>query len=158
MFCLASEYALRSLSELARYPQGEWVLTARLAKPHGIPVHYLAKVLQTLARRGVLESQRGRQGGFRLSRPPGEISAYDVVDALEDVGTLERCVMGEKECNDATACPMHTIWTGFRSKFTEALKAASLKDLAAFQNLRPDFPPIGELRAGKISKAASRIP
>ncbi|HMS17188.1 MAG TPA: Rrf2 family transcriptional regulator [Planctomycetota bacterium] len=156
MFCQASEYALRSLSELVRYPEGEWVLTAQLAKPHEIPVYYLAKVLQTLARRGLLESQRGRNGGFRLSKHAGEISAYDVVLALEDVRSLERCVMGEKECSDATACPMHAMWKGFRSQFTEALKTTSLKDLAAFQNLRPNFPQVGDHRSRKVAKGPPR--
>ncbi|MBK8207051.1 MAG: RrF2 family transcriptional regulator [Planctomycetes bacterium] len=138
MFSQASEYALRALTELARYPAGEWVLVTQIADPLAIPVHYLAKVLQTLARRGVLESQRGRQGGFRLAKPAWDITAYDVVRELDDVRSLESCVMGEGECSDATACPLHSLWKNIRQRFVTALETTTLKDLAEFQEHRPD--------------------
>src|SRR5690606_28457725 len=95
MFSQASEYALRALTELARCGREEWILTGDLAEMLGVPVHYLAKVLQTLARKGVLESQRGRQGGFRLAEAPEETTVYDVVRELDDVRQLENCIMGE---------------------------------------------------------------
>lgn len=138
MFSQASEYALRALTELARFPSGDWVLTSQLAESLNIPVHYLAKVLQTLARRGLLESQRGRQGGFRLALPPEQITAYDVVRALDDVQSLEECVMGERECSDATACPLHSLWKTIKQRFRHALETNTLQDLAAFQEKRPD--------------------
>ena len=138
MFSQASEYALRALTELARHPEGEWVLVSQLADPLNIPVHYLAKVLQTLARRGVLESQRGRQGGFRLARPAWDVTADDVVRELDDVRWLETCVMGEHDCSDATACPLHVLWKGIRQRFLSALESTTLKDLADFQDQRPD--------------------
>lgn len=138
MFSQASEYALRALTELARFPAGDWVLTSQLAESLNIPVHYLAKVLQSLARRGLLESQRGRQGGFRLALPPEQITAYDVVRALDDVQSLEECVMGERECSDATACPLHALWKTIKQRFRHALETNTLKDLAAFQEKRPD--------------------
>ena len=147
MFSQASEYALRALTELARYPEGEWVLTTQLADPLELPVHYLAKVLQTLGKRGLLDSQRGRMGGFRLAKPAVEITAYDVVKALDDVRTLESCTVGEGECSDDTACPLHTLWQSLRQRFVEALETTTLKDLAEFQEQRPGsvrLPAIGE--------------
>jgi Rrf2 family protein len=137
MFSQASEYALRAATELARLPRGEWALTAQLAAALHLPSHYLGKVLQTLARRGLMESQRGRQGGFRLARPAESISAYDVVHALDDVRMLESCIMGENSCSDETACPLHSLWKGIRSRFLEMLQSTTLKDFAEFQDQRP---------------------
>lgn len=138
MFSQASEYALRALTELARSEKQEWVLTSQLAEQLQIPVHYLAKVLQILARRGLLESQRGRQGGFRLARSPAEVTAWDVVSELDDARALHSCIMGESECSDETACPLHSLWKTIRDRFIRMLQTTTLRDLARFQDTRPD--------------------
>ena len=150
MFSQASEYALRALTELARCGREEWVLTGDLAELLGVPVHYLAKVLQTLARKGVLESQRGRQGGFRLAEPPEELTVYDVVRELDDVRQLESCIMGESDCSDDTACPLHTLWRDIRDEFVESLQNTTLKDLAEFQDNRPG--------SGRLSIVKPKLP
>jgi Rrf2 family transcriptional regulator, iron-sulfur cluster assembly transcription factor len=137
MFSQASEYALRAMAELARKPAGEWVLTSQLASNLELPAHYLAKVLQTLARRGLLDSQRGRQGGFRLAHSPESITAYDVVHALDDVRMFETCIMGESSCSDETACPLHSLWKGIRNSFLEVLQTTTMRDFAEFQDRRP---------------------
>ncbi len=157
MFSQASEYALRAATELARMPQGEWVLTAQLAAALDLPSHYLGKVLQNLARRGLLESQRGRQGGFRLARPAGSISAYDVVRALDDARMLESCIMGENTCSDDTACPLHSLWKGIRTRFLEMLQSTTLKEFAEFQDRRPcstRMPRVFDVPSGGVAKAA----
>lgn len=135
MFSQASENALRALTILAGCEQGQWVLAHDLAELLNIKVHYLAKVLQTLARRGVLESHRGRQGGFRLARPAQTITLWDVVAELDDVSKLEGCVMGEDTCSDETACPLHTLWKDLRTKFKEKLQNTTLQQLADFPRL-----------------------
>ncbi|MCA8913278.1 MAG: RrF2 family transcriptional regulator [Planctomycetes bacterium] len=150
MFSQASEYALRALTELARCDPQEWVLTSQLAKLLDVPVHYLAKVLQTLARRGILESQRGRQGGFRLGMSPDDVSAYDVVRELDDIRSLESCIMGENDCSDDTACPLHALWKTIRDEFVDALRNTTLRDLADFQEARPG--------SGRLAAVKSKLP
>lgn len=131
-FSRASEYALRALTELARCEPEQWVLASDLAELLGSPVHYLGKVLQTLARRGLLDSQRGRQGGFRLARPATEITAWQVVNELDDVRKLEACVMGEAECSDDNPCPLHELWREIRDRFFNKLQSTTLAQLAEF--------------------------
>ncbi len=133
MFSQASEYALRALSELARCEPDEWVLAGDLAELLNLPSHYLAKVLQKLARQNILDSQRGRLGGFRLARPATEISIYDIVAQLDDLRSLESCVMGEADCSDDTACPMHQLWRGIRDEFVASLQNTSLAQMGEFQ-------------------------
>ncbi|MCK6439256.1 MAG: Rrf2 family transcriptional regulator [Planctomycetes bacterium] len=132
LFSQASEYGLRATVELARSSPGEWLLTADLAARLSVPTHYLAKVLQTLARRGILESQRGRQGGFRLAKAAKDISAWDVIVELEDVRRLDSCVMGETVCCDEQPCPLHQVWKNIRSLLVHTLQMMSLQDLAQF--------------------------
>lgn len=136
MFSQASEYALRALTVLAQSDNSQWILAQDLANCLGVRVHYLAKVLQVLARRGILESQRGRAGGFRLARKPEDITLWDVVTELDDVRRLEGCVMGEDECSDETACPLHTLWKEIRTRFKSKLQGTTLLNLAQFP--RPD--------------------
>lgn len=146
MFSQASEYALRALTELARCDRDEYVLAGHLAEVLDVPAHYLAKVLQLLARRGILESQRGRQGGFALARDATEITAYDVVKQLDDLGSLESCIMGESDCSDETACPLHELWAKLRDKFMGDLMSTNLRDLAEFQETRPGSGRLNVLR------------
>lgn len=133
MFSQASEYALRALTELARCKPGDCVLTQDIADFLDVPVHYLGKILQTLTRRGILESQRGRFGGFRLARDPREISAYDVVAELDDMRKFESCILGETACSDEHPCPFHTIWTEMRENFLRKLRETTMMDLAVFE-------------------------
>ncbi len=152
MFSQASEYALRALTELARAEGEQWVLTSQLAQRLAVPVHYLAKVLQVLARRGMLESQRGRQGGFRLARPAREITAWDVVQELDDTRALYGCIMGESECSDETACPLHRLWKTIRDQFLQMLQTTTLRELAKFQDKRTDS---FRLRAVRLARNAT---
>ncbi len=158
MFSQASEYALRALTELARCDRQEWILTGDLAELLGVPVHYLAKVLQTLARKGVLESQRGRQGGFRLAESPENITVYDVVRELDDVRQLESCIMGESDCSDDTACPLHNLWRDVRDEFVESLQNTTLRELAEFQEKRPGSSRLTIVKPKLPVVKASKVP
>ena len=79
----SSAHAIRVLTFLAQQPAGEFQLVRRLADALELPAPYLAKILQPLTNRGLLESQRGRGGGFRLARAPAELSLRQIVDALD---------------------------------------------------------------------------
>ena len=73
MFSQASEYALRALTELARCEKGEWVLAGDMAELLDVPVHYLAKVLQTLARKGIQAARRGNTSEKVFNKLPQDI-------------------------------------------------------------------------------------
>lgn len=133
MFSQATEYALRSLTEIARASDGQWVLAHDLAEQLRIPGHYLSKILQNLTRAGFLDSQRGRQGGFRLASGAEKLTVWDVICQLDDVRKLESCIMGEARCADDDACPLHAIWKDVRARFKAKLENTTLADLAAFK-------------------------
>jgi len=85
------EWGLHCCVALGWIGQDQVVSTARLAARFGLPAAYLNKSLQALARAGILVSSAGPKGGFRLARPPGEITLLDVVDAIEGKEAPFRC-------------------------------------------------------------------
>jgi Rrf2 family protein len=123
-----TRYALQGLTELARRPEGEVVEAKELARETGAPPSYLAKIMQTLARQGVIDSYRGR--GYALPGPPEEISLRDVVSAMDgDDGFWEGCIFWREECSDANPCPLHFRWRSLRPTFNEGIGGVTLADL-----------------------------
>jgi Rrf2 family protein len=85
------EWSLHCAWLLAQVPEGQPVSSRRMAEFYGLPPAYLSKLLKSLVRAGVLDATTGPRGGFRLARPPGEITVLDVVDAVEGGDPLFRC-------------------------------------------------------------------
>lgn len=127
----SGKYAVRAMAYIAaREDPSEPVSAAEVAEAEAIPPYYLAKVLQDLARAGVLESVRGRGGGFRLVRGASRIPVLEVLDAVEDVSRLtSECILGLDECSDEASCPMHTMWKSFRENLLARMEAMTVADL-----------------------------
>lgn len=77
------EWALHCVTVLALVPADRALPGSRLAEFHGVPSAYLAKALQALSRAGIVASEPGRRGGYRLARPPAGVTVLDVVRAVE---------------------------------------------------------------------------
>lgn len=138
MISRASEYAIRSLTYLASQPPGSFHLARDMGELLAIPAPFLAKILQPLVARGLVQSQRGRSGGFRLAKAPSEVSLYEVVEAEEHLARLGQCMLGQAECSDARACPLHEYWKSTCDSFLGTLATTSLQDLVRFSESRPD--------------------
>ena len=138
----SSEYAIRALTHLARQPNGGFCLVREMAEELGIPAPFLGKCLQPLVARGLLESQRGRRGGFRLVRPAEEVLLFQIVDAHERLDRPRPCVLGQNRCDDEHACPMHDFWKRGADAFDARLRTTSLADLVGFCEENPgcEFP------------------
>lgn len=135
----SSEYAIRALTYLAQQKAcEEFCLVRDMSRSLGIPAPFLGKVLQPLVARGVLLSQRGRNGGFRLARPPEQISLFQVVDSQEHISRSRQCFLGQVECTDERACPLHDFWKTASNNFLTRLASTTLLDLLRFCQERPE--------------------
>lgn len=105
MFSQTAEYALRAVACLARRP-AEPITTQQLALVSRVPAGYLAKILQALARAGVVSGQRGLNGGFLLARPAEELTLLDVVRVADGSRRITSCPMGLPE-HGTRLCPLH---------------------------------------------------
>ena len=97
---------------------------------------YLAKIINSLSRKGLVTTQRGVGGGVTLARPATDISMYDVCVALDDPVIRSTCMLGTAPCSDERACPAHKVWTATRGKVLDFLRETSVADIAAFETKR----------------------
>lgn len=125
-----AEYALRAATSLAGRAPDELVQAAELAEELDVPANYLSKILHQLAAAGVLESRRGRGGGFRLAVPAGALSLVRVVAPFDSVGAERRCVLGGAVCSDRNACAAHERWKPISTALHEFLRDTTVSELA----------------------------
>ena len=129
IYSATTEYAIRALAHMATLPPGERILARDLAAATGVPRQFLGKILHRLARLGMLESAKGRGGGFRFAEDASAITLANVVEAVEGENVMKLCVLGLDECNDSQPCPMHDQWKAFRDRLTEKVHSATFMDL-----------------------------
>lgn len=130
MLTRTAGYALHAALAIAEMgSDGEPVRANQLSDALGIPANYLAKILQSLARDGVLMSERGRNGGFRLARPPEEIALLEVVAGFDDLGRERQCLLGRGTCTDVGGCPAHKEWREASAPAFRFFESKSLADL-----------------------------
>lgn len=129
MISQGAEYALRAVLWLAANP-GAPETTARIAEVTRVPAGYLSKVLQGLGRAGIVVSNPGRSGGFRLTRPAEEIRLLDVVNAVDPITRITKCPLGI-ESHDPTLCPLHQRLDRVIASVEAAFAESTIADLVA---------------------------
>lgn len=130
IYSRSAEYGIRALVHMAAIPPDEFAMARTIAADEEIPPQFLAKILQDLARVGLLKSTKGPGGGFRLARPATEVSLLSVVEAIDGADRLRRCIAGQPECTDQAVCGMHHSWKVLRSRIIDYLGGTSIADVA----------------------------
>jgi Rrf2 family iron-sulfur cluster assembly transcriptional regulator len=125
-----SQYAIQALIYLATQPRGRPVLNREIADSLGVPTAYLAKILHDLSRGQILDSIRGRHGGFILRSDAEQTSLLDIVFLLEGIRVRRECLLGLKECGDEMACPVHRRWKRVKQEMIAYLGGLTLSHLA----------------------------
>lgn len=134
MLTQTGEYALRAMVYMARKGEGVFCGVREIAAATDVPANYLAKILQQLARAGVLDSQKGFGGGFKVARKLSKITLLDIIDPLERVDKFRQCVLGQRLCNDEVACPLHHTWKAISGQYLGSLQNTTLQDVADFRS------------------------
>ncbi|HEY8477856.1 MAG TPA: Rrf2 family transcriptional regulator [Chloroflexota bacterium] len=127
-----SHYGLRAMTELAKaYHQGPLPLS-EIAQVEHLPLPYLEQVIATLREAGLVEATRGRHGGYRLSRPPAQITVGEVVRVLEGPIALVDCVADDYvagSCEVETKCVSRVVWQRVKDSINSVLNSTTLADL-----------------------------
>jgi Rrf2 family protein len=123
------DYALRACAELAAAGQGP-VKGERLAQAQEIPLKFLENILLDLKHAGLVQSQRGAEGGYWLSLPPEEISLADVIRAVEGPIANVRGLRAEQVEYGGPAAPLREVWVAVRANLRSVLETVTLADLA----------------------------
>lgn len=122
-------HATTALIALAELSPGSFLGADEIALRVKAPRNYLGKILKRLAEVGLLESQKGKGGGFRLARPPETISLYDIVEPIDRISRWEGCFLGRPSCSDEGGCPVHGRWALVRSLYLDFLRSTKLAEL-----------------------------
>lgn len=125
-----TDYGTMVLAELAaQRPQlrsaGQLAETTRIGHPT------VSKLLKSLARAGLVNSERGSHGGYTLSRPADEISAAQIIDALEGPLSITECSSTEGQCDFEAWCHVGSAWQQINERIRGTLGEVSLADLCA---------------------------
>jgi Rrf2 family protein len=129
MFSKTTRYALWVLVALAESSPGGYLQSRGMAKRLRIPGPYLAKVLYTLSKNDVVESVRGRMGGYRLKQPAGNLSLKTLLEIFEPESFAPVCIIGNPDCPGAS-CRRHRVWQKMQSNFIETMEGTTIVDIS----------------------------
>lgn len=121
-------YAVTAMLDLALHGTERPVPLAAIARRQGISLSYLEQLFTRLRQRGLVTSARGPGGGYRLARPPSEISVGEVMVAVDEPVDATRCG-GRGDCDGGHPCLTHELWMELSEEIRRFLAIISLADL-----------------------------
>src|SRR6188472_3186948 len=124
------DYALRACAELAAAGEGP-IKGERLSQAQEIPLKFLENILLDLKHAGLVQSQRGAEGGYWLARDPAEISLADVIRAVEGPIANVRGERPEQVEYSGAAEPLRDVWIAVRANLRAVLERVTVADVAA---------------------------
>jgi FeS assembly SUF system regulator len=133
-----TDYGTVVLAQLAA-KQDAVCSAADVALATGLAVPTVSKLLKSLGRAGLVISTRGANGGYQLARAPGEISAADVIDALEGPVSITECSSSDSHCEHEGVCSVGGAWQRVNVAIRLALDDVSLSDLVRSNSPTPQF-------------------
>ena len=124
-----ADYGLMALKYLAEHPQTPSVSAKDIAETYGIPPQLLAKVLQRLAKVGLLRSHAGMNGGYSLAKGARTISAFEVIHAIDGPFFITSCNKGSRSCDVANTCTVKEPLARVNDSIAAVLQSISIYDL-----------------------------
>jgi len=128
-----ADYGLIALKYLAEHPEKPAVSAKDVADTYGIPAQLLAKILQQLTKAGLLRSHAGMNGGYALGRDAREISAFEVILAIDGPFFITSCSKGKTGCELTPSCTIKEPLARVNETIAGVLKSISILDLAEQQ-------------------------
>jgi Rrf2 family transcriptional regulator, iron-sulfur cluster assembly transcription factor len=127
----AAEYAIRCVLYMAKQPDGLVVSRREVATAMDIPLAFLGKIAQGLAKAGIMVVRQGVNGGYVLALSPKDISLLMVVEAMEGEIVMNECIVRPQDCGRSSFCAVHTVWDQARTAFRKTLGETDFARLAA---------------------------
>lgn len=125
-----ADYALIAMKHLAIRTDAASISAREIAEQYDIPIELMAKVLQRLARRGLLTSHQGTRGGYRLARPSAVISVADIIQAIDGPLTVTACSTEAENCDQYNKCSVRDPLWRIKDRILSALATCSLQEIS----------------------------
>lgn len=116
IFSKKCEYGIQAVLYLAARNDQGLIVSDEIAKNLDIPKEFVSKILQSLTESGIINSRKGRVGGFTLGKSPDQITLLDIVEAIDGLEVFNNCVLGFPECSPENPCPLHDKWGKLRTQ------------------------------------------
>lgn len=123
-----TRYGVRLMMELGLHYQGGFVQLNDIARNQAISEKYSEQIIGVLKAAGLVQSQRGSQGGYRLSRPASSITLREIFETLEGTISLLDCQEG-KSCKKSGKCSSQNVWNKLTDAIGNVLENTSLEDV-----------------------------
>lgn len=136
VFSKTCEYAIRSVFFIAhRTASGNRVGIKEIANGIDSPEHFLAKILQDLSRKGIVQSAKGPNGGFYLDEHGLKRPLSEVVEAVDGNSIFTGCGLGLANCSETNPCPLHNEFKAIRNQLKDLLEQTTIADFSESLNL-----------------------
>ena len=123
-------YALRVMIDLAQHPEDGYISLKTIADRQGISMKYLEMIVGNLKKARLVDSTRGKDGGYKLNRGPGDYSVGDILRCIEDNLAPVACIKaGSINCENAGGCMTVPMWKELDDITNAYLDGVSLRDL-----------------------------
>ena len=126
-----ADYAVRAVVELAASPANKPLPAEQVARTQGIPLNFLENILGELRHAGILRSQRGPDGGFRLGKPADQVSIADVIRAVEGPLATVRGAPPEESSYPGAAEELPRVWIAVRKSLRSVVEEVTVADVAS---------------------------
>lgn len=126
-----ADYALMAMKHLATHADAASASAREIAEAYDIPVELMAKVLQRLARSGLVLSLQGTRGGYRLARPTAQISVADIIQAIDGPLTVTACSTEAENCGQYAKCSVRDPLWKIKDRIISALSDCTLQEISA---------------------------
>jgi len=124
-----ADYGLMAMKHLAEHADHGACSAKDVAEAYGIPPEALAKILQKLAKAGLLHSLHGMNGGYTLARDPGLISAFEVIRAIDGPLFITSCISVRGECGQSGRCTIREPLRRVNQSIEEVLKRITISEM-----------------------------
>ena len=146
-------YAVTAMLDLALHADAGPVSLADISERQGISISYLEQLFAKLRRRQLVTSVRGPGGGYRLSRPGGQIDVAAVIEAVDESVDATRCG-GQGDCQEGHTCLTHHLWCDLSDQIEDFLSGISLGELVA----RHEVKAVAQRQDAHQSAYQNRVP
>jgi Rrf2 family iron-sulfur cluster assembly transcriptional regulator len=136
MLSNTSKYAIRAVIYLALFASSYKKIGIReISDKLGIPMPFLGKILQLLAKHKVLDSTKGPNGGFSLKRPAVDLSLMEIIEIIDGRDSFDDCVIRNTKCSPEAPCSLHDKIAPYRKGIKSLMLTQTIADLAVeFRN------------------------
>ena len=129
IFSKKCEYGMQAVLYLASQEKGALVSAEEISKVLKIPREFISKILQSLRESGLINSSKGKSGGFSLAKSASRIKLIDIVAAIDGLELFDNCVLGFPECSPTHPCPVHDTWGTLRTQAYDMLNSETIDKL-----------------------------